>query len=140
MLKRIDPLLTGELLAILRDMGHGDEIALVDANFPAASVARRLVRLPGTDIERAAGAVLAVLPLDDFVAAPAAAMADPDGRPSIHDAFERILATAEGRPVAMEAIDRFAFYDRARAAFAVIATGETRLYANLVLKKGVVRS
>ncbi|SDI43337.1 RbsD/FucU family protein, partial [Salipiger marinus] len=83
MLKSVDPLLTGDLLAILRDMGHGDEIVVVDGNFPAASVAQRLVRLPGIAADRAAEAILSLLPLDDFVDQPAAAMASPDGRPEI---------------------------------------------------------
>lgn len=140
MLKNIDPLLTGELLAILRDMGHGDEIALVDANFPADRVAQRLVRLPGIDMARAAEAVLSVFPLDDFVPAPAAVMGCPDGRPEIFDVFDRVLASANGAPVTVEEIDRFAFYDRTKEAYAVVATGERRLYANLVLKKGVLRA
>ncbi len=140
MLKSIDPLLTGELLAILRDMGHGDEIVLTDANFPAAAVAQRIVRLPGIAADRAAEAILSVLPLDDFVEAPAAAMQCPDGRPEIYDAFDSVLAAAEGAPVQMEQIDRFAFYDRAKAAYAAVATGERRLYANLILKKGVLRA
>ncbi|MCT4373103.1 ribose ABC transporter [Yangia mangrovi] len=139
MLKIIDPLLTGELLAILRDMGHGDEIVLVDANFPAARVAQRLVRLPGIGIDRAAEAILSLFPLDDFVEAPAAVMACPDGRPEIFDIFDSLLVEAEGTPVTVEEIDRFDFYDRTKEAYAVIATGERRLYANLILKKGVLR-
>ena len=75
MLKTIDPLMTGELLAILSDMAHGDEIVLIDANFPAARATQRLVRLPGIGIDRAAEAILSLFPLDDFVAAPAAVMA-----------------------------------------------------------------
>lgn len=138
MLKNLDAILTGELLAILRDMGHGDEIVVTDANFPAASVAQRLVRLPGISADRALEALLSVLPLDDFVEAPAAAMAAPDGRPPIYDDFDRLLAGAEGRTVGMEQIDRFDFYDRARKAYAVVSTGERRLYANLILKKGVL--
>lgn len=140
MLKNIDPLLTGDLLAILRDMGHGDEIVLTDANFPAAALARRLVRLPGIGADRVAEAVLSVMPLDDFVDAPAAAMSSPEGRPPIYDDFDRVLSDAEGGPVTMEEIDRFAFYDRAKTAYAVVATGERRLYANLILKKGVLRA
>ncbi|EPX75712.1 RbsD/FucU family protein [Salipiger mucosus] len=139
MLKTIDPILTGDLLAILRDMGHGDEIVLTDANFPAATVAQRLVRLPGIAADRAAEAILSLLPLDDFVDAPAAAMASPDGRPEIYDDFDQVLETAAGAPVQVEEIDRFAFYDRACQAYAVVATGERRLYANLILKKGVLR-
>ncbi len=140
MLKTIDPLMTGELLAILSDMGHGDEIVLVDANFPAARAAQRLVRLPGIGIDRAAEAILSLFPLDDFVAAPAAVMACPDGRPEIFDDFDRLLAAAEGKPVTVAQIDRFDFYDRAEQAYAVVATGERRLYANLILKKGVLRA
>lgn len=140
MLKTIDPLLTGDLLAILRDMGHGDEIVLTDANFPAATVAQRLIRLPGIGADRVAEAILSLMPLDDFVDAPATAMSSPDGRPPIYDDFDRVLADAAGAPVTMEEIDRFAFYDRAKSAYAVVATGERRLYANLILKKGVLRA
>ena len=140
MLKSVDPLLTGELLAILSDMGHGDEVVIADANFPAASVARRLVRLPGSTATDVLDAVLSVLPLDDFVDRPAAAMDAPGERPAIYPAFEAALARAEGRPLELEPVERFAFYDRAKAAYAVIATGERRLYANIILKKGVLRT
>ncbi len=139
MLKSIHPLLTGELLAILSDMGHGDEIAITDANFIAASVARRLVRLPGVGATEVLAAVLSVFPLDDFVDRPAAAMDAPGERPAIYPEFESALQEAEGRAIALEPMERFAFYDRARAAYAVIATGERRLYANIILKKGVLR-
>lgn len=139
MLKNIDPILTGDLLAVLRDMGHGDEIVLTDANFPAATVAQRLIRLPGISADRVAEAILSVMPLDDFVETPAAAMAAPDGRPDIYDDFDRVLSAAAGAPLKMEEIDRFAFYDRAKTAYAVVSTGERRLYANLILKKGVLR-
>ncbi|SDI23124.1 RbsD/FucU family protein [Alloyangia pacifica] len=139
MLKTINPLLTGELLAILRDMGHGDEIVLVDANFPAARVAQRLVRLPGIGIDRAAEAVLSLFPLDDFVETPAAVMACPDGRPEIFDVFDQLLVTANEGPVQVQQVDRFDFYERTKQAYAVVATGERRLYANLILKKGVLR-
>lgn len=140
MLKTIDPLLTGRLLGILQDMGHGDEIVVVDANFPASALTGRLVELPGVTADRAVEAIVSLLPLDDFVEAPAAAMACPEGRPEIFDVFERVMADAEGAPVKMDQIDRFAFYDRAKAAYAIVSTGERRLYANLILKKGVVRA
>jgi L-fucose mutarotase len=140
MLKNVDPLLTGELLAILSDMGHGDEVVIVDANFPAAAVARRLVRLPLISATDTLEAVLSVFPLDDFVELPAAAMRTPDGRAPVYDAFEASMDAAEGRGIGMELIDRFAFYDRAKEAYAVIATGERRLYANVILKKGVLRT
>lgn len=139
MLKTINPLLTGELLAILSDMGHGDEIVITDANFPAASAARRLIRLPVSATDTL-DAVLSVFPLDDFVDAPTAAMQAPGDRPAIYADFEAAAEKAEGRAVGLELIDRFAFYDRAKEAYAVIATGERRLYANIILKKGVLRS
>ena len=139
MLKIIDPLLTGELLAILADMGHGDEIALVDANFPAVAAETRLVQLPGLPATDVLRAILSLLPLDDFVDEPTAVMAAPGDRPAIYDEFDTLLAHAEGRTVGVETIDRFEFYDRTRAAFAVVATGERRLYGNIILKKGVIR-
>jgi L-fucose mutarotase len=140
MLKSINPLLTGDLLAILSDMGHGDEIVITDANFPAASIGKRLIRLPGLSATDVLTAVLSVLPLDDFVDRPAAAMDAPGERPAIYPEFEAAIKKAEGRAIALEPVDRFAFYDRARAAYAVIATGERRLYANIILKKGVLRA
>ncbi|MGA0540574.1 RbsD/FucU family protein [Neotabrizicola sp. VNH66] len=140
MLKTINPLLTGELLAILSDMGHGDEIVITDANFPAAAVAQRLIRMPGITATDALEAVLSVLPLDDFVEQPAAAMDAPGERPAIYPEFEAALLAAEGRPLVLEPVDRFAFYDRTKTAYAVIATGERRLYANIILKKGVLRT
>jgi len=139
MLKTINPLLTGDLLAILSDMGHGDEVVITDANFPASAVAQRLIRLPVGATE-VLDAVLSVLPLDDFVDAPSAAMDAPDGRPEIYAEFEAAMNAAEGREVGLNLIDRFAFYDRAQDAYAVIATGERRLYANIILKKGVLRT
>jgi L-fucose mutarotase len=139
MLKTINPLLTGDLLAILADMGHGDEIVITDANFPAAAVAQDLVQLPGITATDTLAAILSLLPLDDFVDFPATAMDAPGERPAVYGEFERLLAEAEGRPVPLELIDRFAFYDRAKEAFAVVSTGERRLYANIILKKGVLR-
>lgn len=121
------------------DMGHGDEIAIVDANFPAATMARRLVRLPGSTATEALAAVLSLMPLDDFVDHPAAAMDAPGERPAIYPEFEAAMAAAEGRAVALEPVERFAFYERAKATYATIATGERRLYANIIVKKGVIR-
>jgi len=142
MLKGLDPLLGPDLLAILRAMGHGDELALVDANFPAASSARRLVRLDGIAAPRALVALLSVLPLDDFVDSPATRMevvGDAAAIPEICQEFATLVEQAAGRAVKLAAIERFAFYQRARDAFAIIATGEMRLYGNLLLRKGVIR-
>jgi L-fucose mutarotase len=142
MLKGLDPLLSPDLLHSLRAMGHGDEIVVADANFPSASIARRLVRLDGVSAVAAADAILSVMPLDDF--APDAAwrmevVGDPDAEQPIFAEFRRAIAAREGERFRLTALERFAFYERARAAFAIVATGEGRLYGNLILKKGVVR-
>lgn len=141
MLKGLDPLLSPDLLHILAAMGHGDELAIVDANFPATALARRLVRLDGIEAPRALEAVLSLLPLDDFVDAPLAVMRDPDARedPPVLAAFKRAARAAESREVTFEAVERFAFYERTRSAFAVLATGEQRLYGCILAKKGVIR-
>ncbi|MCY3748849.1 MAG: ribose ABC transporter [Chloroflexi bacterium] len=141
MLKGIDPLLGPDLLRILAAMGHGDELVIVDANFPAEANARRLVRLDDVRATRAAEAILSLLPLDEYVDEPAAVMAvvgDPDAEPEIWAEFRVIAETAQGGPVAFECVERFAFYERARHAFAIVATGERRLYGNLILTKGVL--
>ena len=140
MLKNINPLLTGNLLSILSDMGHGDEIVITDANFPAAAVAQNLIQLPGISATDVLKAVLSVLPIDDFVDNPAAVMDAPGDRPAIYADFEAGLLAAEDRSIPLDPIDRFEFYERAKSAFAVISTGERRLYANIILKKGVLRT
>ena len=142
MLKGIDPLLDPDLLHTLAAMGHGDTIVIVDANFPAAANARQLISLPGTNATDVARAILSVMPLDDFIDAPAAVMAvvdDPSATPPVVAEFKRIVSEAEGRPIRVESIERFDFYERARDAFAIVATGERRLYGNLMLTKGVVQ-
>jgi L-fucose mutarotase len=142
MLKNLDPLLAPDLLQILRAMGHGDEIAIVDANFPAAANARRLVRLDGGNSTRALDAILSVLPLDDFVDCAAFRMevvGDPSAEQPIFAEFRALLAKHAGPSARLGALERFAFYARAKAAFAIVATSEQRLYGNIVLKKGVVR-
>jgi L-fucose mutarotase len=141
MLKGIDPLLGPELLAVLRSMGHGDEIALVDANFPAHASNVRVIRLDGVSITRALNAVLSVIPLDDFVPEAAWRMAVVDDAAqelAIFDEFRRTIARHAGHEARLAVLERFAFYERARKAFAVIATGETRLYGNILLKKGII--
>ena len=140
MLKGLSPLLSPELLHALASMGHGDELLIADANFPAASHARRLLRLPGVPATEALEAVLSVLPLDDFAPQPALSMqvvGDPTAVPEIVAKFNALLA-GHGAP-ACGALERFAFYERAQQAFAVLATGERRLYGNILLKKGVLR-
>jgi L-fucose mutarotase len=141
MLRGLDPLLGPELLYILRAMGHGDEIAIVDANYPAVTDARRLVRLDGVTATRALGAVLSVMPLDTFVDCPAHRMevvGRPDAIEPIMGEFQAIIDRQARADVALGRLDRFAFYDRVKACFAVIATGEARLYGNLILTKGII--
>lgn len=142
MLKNIDPLLSPDLLMVLRSMGHGDDIALVDGNFPADSMARRLVRLDGLTATAVLDAVLSVMPLDDFVPEAAWRMevvGDPKAETPIFDEFRAIIARREGPGFRLAALERFAFYERAKAAYAIVATGEARLYGNVILRKGVVR-
>ncbi|WP_445503891.1 RbsD/FucU family protein [Microvirga sp. G4-2] len=142
MLKNLNPLLSPELLMVLRSMGHGDEIAVVDANFPAASMAQRLVRLDGLSVTAVTDAILSVMPLDDFVPEAAWRMevvGEPQAEQPIFDEFRAIIARHEGIGFRLAALERFAFYDRAKAAYAIVSTGEARLYGNIILKKGVVR-
>jgi L-fucose mutarotase len=142
MLKGLDQLLHADLLHVLRSMGHGDDLVIVDANFPAASMGARVVAMDGVSATRALEAVLSVMPLDDFVDEPCARMQvvdDPDAVPEICTEFQAIIDRAEGGRFRLASIERFAFYERARQAFALVRTGETRLYGNVLLKMGVVR-
>lgn len=142
MLKGIDPLLTPDLLYALAAMGHGDEIVLVDAHFPAESCAQRLVRLDGATLPDVARAVLSVMPVDDFMAEPVAAMQmvdTPDVVPEVQTVVFGLVNEAEGREVGVERVERFAFYERARKAYAIVLTGERRPYGCVIFGKGVVR-
>ena len=141
MLKNIHPLLNPDLLHALRSMGHGDELAIVDRNFPAAANARRLIRLDGAGIVEAAEAILSVFPVDTFVDPPAFRMeviGEPETVLPVHEDISAVLNRAEGRDVTLAGIERFAFYERVREAFAVVATTEDRAYGNLIVIKGVV--
>jgi L-fucose mutarotase len=141
MLRGIDPILSPDLLRILRAMGHGDDIVIADANFPAESSAIELVRLDGIDAVRTLRAVLSVMPLDSFVDDPAISMQmvdDPEGVPPVVAEFQKVIDEAADNPAKIRPLERFAFYERARGAYAVIQTGERRLYGNLILKKGVI--
>jgi L-fucose mutarotase len=140
MLKGIPSVLSPELLKVLMEMGHGDEIVIADGNFPASSVAQRLVRSDGNGVPELLDAILRFFPLDTFVDNPVALMAVVPGdtyRPTIWEDYRRILAEYE-EFADFSFVERFAFYERARAAYAIIATSETALYANVILKKGVV--
>ncbi len=146
MLKNIDPILSPDLLRVLAAMGHGDDLVVVDANFPADSVARqtvvgKLVRLDGVDAVQAVRAILSVFPLDSFVEAPARRMeivGAPDEIPEVQQDVQREIDDAEGQDLPMASIERFAFYEEAKKAYAVVATTEGRAYGCFLLKKGVI--
>ena len=141
MLKGIDPLIPPDLLGILASMGHGDELAIVDANFPAESYARELVRLSGADSAQVLRAVLSLMPVDDFVDEPACVMLpdNVDDEPVAYEEYQRALDAEAGSAVRVGRMGRFDFYDRVADCFAVVATGERRLYGNIIVKKGVIR-
>ena len=141
MLKNIDPLLSPDLLAVLRRMGHGDEIAVVDANFPAETNARRLVRLEGVSATAALAAIVSVLPIDTFVNIPVWTMevvGDAGAVPPIVGEFREIVVSSADFGVSFGTLERSAFYERARESFAIVSTGETRLYGNVIVSKGVI--
>ena len=141
MLKNVPSVLSPELLKIMMEMGHGDEIVIGDGNFPAASNAQRLVRLDGHGVCEILDAMLRFFPLDTYVEAPVGLMAVTPGDPIvpvIWDDYKKIIMEREGDHK-IEMIERFEFYERAKKAYAIVATGETALYANIILKKGVVK-
>ena len=141
MLKGISPILTPELLKILAEMGHGDELVIGDCNFPAQSMGRRCVRCDGHRGTELLDAILALFPLDQFVEAPVTVMAPApgamDGNPPIWAEFAEIVEKHQPGTKSA-AIDRFAFYDRAKNAYATVATGENALYACIIIKKGCI--
>ena len=143
MLKNIPTILSPELLKTLMEMGHGDEIVIGDGNFPAAAYAKRLVRCDGHSVPELLDAILTLFPLDAYVPCPAALMevvkGDTAPTPVIWDEYRRIIEKHEPVNNQIEYIERFAFYERAKEAYAIIATGESAIYANIILKKGVVQ-
>ncbi len=146
MLKFIDPLLNADVLYALRAMGHGDELVLCDANFPADSVARqtrlgRVLRIDGVGTTAAARAILSVMPLDGAVERPARRMeivGEPEHVSPVQQEVQAEIDRAEGRSWPMGSVERFAFYESARQAYCVIATGERRFYGCFLFKKGVL--
>ncbi len=142
MLKGISKLISPDLIKILMEMGHGDELVIADGNFPAASVARRLVRADGLGVPPLLDGILQLFPLDPYVERPVALMAVVPGdpyQPVIWDEYRGIILRSEPAFKDFEYVERFAFYERARSAYAVLATGEAALYANIILKKGVIK-
>jgi len=141
MLKGIPNVISPQFMKVLMEMGHGDEIVISDGNFPASTFAKRLVRCDGHAVPEVLEAVLKFLPLDIYVENPVALMSvvpGDDVKPTIWEEYRSVIK-ASGEPFDdFEFEERFAFYERAKKAFAVVATSETALYANIILKKGVV--
>lgn len=141
MLKGIPPILPPDLLHALRAMGHGDEIALVDANYPGESAGPPMIRLDGVEMNPLIDAILSLMPLDTFVEDQAFAMevvGDPNARVQTHKDFDALVKKHEPT-MKLSLIERFAFYERVRGAYAIVQTGERRLYGNILLKKGIIR-
>ena len=140
-LERIPNILSPELLYLIAQMGHGDELVIADANFPAVTNVKRLVRADGHSVPAILEAILQLYPLDSYVGKAAAVMrrVDKPGEPDpIWNEYQRLLDSAGVRYIAIEQVERFAFYDRAKQTFGVVATGETALYGNLIIKKGEI--
>ncbi|MDR2661763.1 MAG: fucose isomerase [Treponema sp.] len=141
MLKGISPALSPDLLRALAAMGHGDELVIGDCNFPAESLGKRCIRADGVTGTELLDAILSVFPLDTFVEAPLTLMkvipGTLEGNPPVWEEFRKIVDKHQ-KGAAFEQIDRFAFYERARNAYAVAATTERALYACLIIKKGTL--
>lgn len=143
MLKGIPSILPPELLKILMEMGHGDEIVIADGNFPGASHARNLVRCDGHGVSQVLEAVLRLFPLDSYVPQPVALMQVVPGDPVvpvIWDKYHEIVRRWEpqAEKAGFEEVERSLFYQRAKNAYAVVTTGETAIYANILLRKGII--
>lgn len=145
MLKGIPKIISPELLKVLCEMGHGDELVIADGNFPCESVSKnaRVIRADGNGVPEILNAVLALFPLDAYSEKPVALMevvkGDTVPTPEIWDDYKILLNRYEKDNCEIEYMERFAFYERAKNAYAIIATGEEAVYANILLKKGVVK-
>ncbi|MFA5293843.1 MAG: RbsD/FucU domain-containing protein [Phycisphaerae bacterium] len=143
MLKGIPAIISPQLLACLSEMGHADEIVIADGNFPAASMAKKLIRCDGHGVPEVLKAVLKLFPLDIYVEKPVALMEVVPGdktKPVIWKEYKKIIESSGEKFDDFEFVERFEFYERAKQAFAVVATSESALYANIILKKGVIKS
>lgn len=143
MLKNIPSIISPELLKVLMEMGHGDEIVIGDGNFPAESMGKDaiIVRADGHTVPEILNAILSLMPLDQYVDEPVALMEVTLGDPVvpvIWDTYKEILQKHEPDHCEIKMTERFAFYERAKKAYCIVATGETAIYANILLKKGVV--
>ncbi|MGN0674848.1 MAG: L-fucose mutarotase [Oscillospiraceae bacterium] len=142
MLKNIPKILSPELIKTLMEMGHGDEIVIADGNFPAETIGRRVVRCDGHGVTELLDAIMQLFPLDTYTDKPVMLMEVVPGDPvvpTIWDEYKAVINKYEPENCKIEMIERFAFYERAKTAYAVVATGEEAIYANIILKKGVVK-
>jgi L-fucose mutarotase len=143
MLKGISPLISPELLNVLARMGHGDEIILADAHFPGESFNSNVLRADGLQISNLLEAILPLFELDSYVPAPLVMMTAVEGDeldPAVEQSYLEAIRKTNPNVAPIERIDRFAFYERTKSAFAVLMTGETAKYGNILLKKGVTPS
>ena len=141
MLKGIPSILSPELLKILMEMGHGDEIVLADGNFPAAANAQRLIRCDGHNVPDLLAGILELFPLDTFVKQSVSLMDIVPGdnyKPEIWNVYKQIVNKYDSHFTDFEMVERFKFYERAKKAYAIVATGEMARYANIILKKGII--
>ena len=142
MLINIDPILSPELLHALRSMGHGDKLVLADANFPSASLAKKLIRLDGVNIPNAAKAILSVLPLDSFVDYPVERMEidnNPDEINDVHQDLIDVLKISAGDKWRVGSIERFKFYEKAKQAYMIVSTTDARAFGCFIITKGVIK-
>lgn len=144
MLKNIPPILSPELLKVLCEMGHSDRIIIADGNFPAESMGKnaKVIRCDGHGVPELLDAILQLFPLDTYVEKPVnlmQVMAGDTAKTPIWDEYKKIISKYDTRgSSAVGEIERFAFYEQAKTAYAIIATGEKAVYANIMLQKGVV--
>ncbi|MGR9167019.1 RbsD/FucU family protein [Rhizobium leguminosarum] len=146
MLRGIDPVLNAELMHALMLMGHGDQLVLCDVNHPAQTIARhttygQLIDVSGCGLERVAEAILTLFPLDTFIDAPVKRMqvvGDASGQMPIFATIQKVIDRAEDRPVRMEALERFAFYEAAKKSFAIVRTSDPGPYGCFIFSKGVI--
>lgn len=141
MLKGVSPLLSPELLKVLCAMGHGDEIVFCDAHFPAESTNSRVIRADGLTIESLLEGVMPLFELDQYVESPVIMMQAVEGdrlNPAVENSYRRVFDMYCSKNINISRLERFEFYDRANKAFAVVATGDTAQYANVIIKKGVI--
>ncbi|MCX3066665.1 fucose isomerase [Cetobacterium somerae] len=141
MLKNIPKNISPELLKVLCEMGHSDEIVIADGNFPSAGINKNVIRYDACGVTDILKSILELFPLDEYVEAPVMLMKtgiEYKGKPKIWEEYEVILEKNKFQGKVLE-VDRFEFYERAKTAYAVIATGETAIYANIILKKGVIK-